>query len=69
MIRRRAQELFELSTPVVQLWDKIFALPLIGTLDGERAQTVMENLLNTVVSTRLKLPSSPSPPSQPLTRW
>ena len=49
-INRQAQELLELSTPVVQLWDKILALPLIGTLDSERAQTVMENLLNTIVS-------------------
>ena len=49
-IKRQAQELLELSTPVVQLWDKILALPLIGTLDSERTQTVMENLLNTIVS-------------------
>src|SRR5215813_11179447 len=49
IIRRQAHELLELSTPVVQLWDKILALPLIGTLDSERTQTVMENLLNTIV--------------------
>jgi rsbT co-antagonist protein RsbR len=39
----------ELSTPVVQLWDKVLALPLIGTLDSERTQTVMENLLDHIV--------------------
>ena len=49
IIKRQAQELLELSTPVVQLWDKILALPLIGTLDSERTQTVMENLLNHIV--------------------
>ena len=49
IIKRQAQELHELSTPVVQLWDKILALPLIGTLDSERTQTVMENLLNSIV--------------------
>jgi rsbT co-antagonist protein RsbR len=51
IIKRQAQELLELSTPVVQLWDKILALPLIGTLDSERTQTVMENLLNHIVRT------------------
>jgi rsbT co-antagonist protein RsbR len=49
IIRRQQQELLELSTPVVELWDKILALPLIGTLDSERTQTVMENLLNHIV--------------------
>jgi rsbT co-antagonist protein RsbR len=49
IIRRQAHELLELSTPVVELWDKILALPLIGTLDSERTQTVMENLLNHIV--------------------
>ena len=49
VIRRQAQELLELSTPVVELWHKILALPLIGTLDSERTQTVMENLLNHIV--------------------
>jgi rsbT co-antagonist protein RsbR len=54
-IKRQAQELLELSTPVVQLWDKILVLPLIGTLDSERTQSVMENLLNTIVSSRAKI--------------
>jgi rsbT co-antagonist protein RsbR len=49
IIKRQGQELLELSTPVIQLWDKILALPLIGTLDSERTQTVMENLLNNIV--------------------
>jgi rsbT co-antagonist protein RsbR len=49
IIKRQANELLELSTPVVELWDKILALPLIGTLDSERTQTVMENLLNHIV--------------------
>jgi rsbT co-antagonist protein RsbR len=49
IIKRQARELLELSTPVVELWHKILAIPLIGTLDSERTQTVMENLLNYIV--------------------
>jgi rsbT co-antagonist protein RsbR len=55
IIRRQAQELLELSTPVVELWDKILALPLIGTLDSERTQTVMENLLNHIVKSSAEI--------------
>jgi rsbT co-antagonist protein RsbR len=55
IIKRQAQELLELSTPVVELWDKIVALPLIGTLDSERTQTVMENLLDHIVRTRAQI--------------
>ena len=51
IISRQQQELLELSTPVVQLWDNVVALPLIGTLDSERTQVVMENLLEKVVET------------------
>jgi rsbT co-antagonist protein RsbR len=43
--------MLELSTPVVQLWDGIVALPLIGTLDSARTQVVMESLLQTIVDT------------------
>ena len=52
IIRNQQQELLELSTPVVQLWDGILALPLIGTLDSTRAQVVMESLLHEIVNTR-----------------
>ena len=51
MISRQQQELMELSTPVVKLWDGILALPIIGTLDSARTQVVMENLLQAVVAT------------------
>ena len=51
MILRQQQEMLELSTPVVQLWDSILALPLIGTLDSARTQVVMENLLQRIVET------------------
>jgi rsbT co-antagonist protein RsbR len=51
LIRRQQQELMELSTPVVQLWDGVLALPLIGTLDSARTQVVMENLLQEIVRT------------------
>jgi rsbT co-antagonist protein RsbR len=54
LILRQQQELLELSTPVVKLWDGILALPVIGTLDSARTQVVMENLLQTVVSTNSK---------------
>src|SRR5215469_15974242 len=50
VIRRQQEELLELSTPVIQLWDSILALPLIGTLDSARTQTVMENLLERIVT-------------------
>jgi rsbT co-antagonist protein RsbR len=52
IISRQQQELLELSTPVVRLWDNILALPLIGTLDSARTQVVMENLLDAIVQTR-----------------
>ena len=55
MIKRQADELLELSTPVVELWDKILLLPLIGTLDSERTQTVMEYLLNHIVKSRTQI--------------
>ena len=51
IIIRQQQELLELSTPVVQLWDGVLAVPLIGTLDSARTQTVMENLLQRIVET------------------
>jgi len=50
IIRRQQQELLELSTPVMELWDGILALPLIGTLDSGRTQIVMQNLLDAVVA-------------------
>jgi rsbT co-antagonist protein RsbR len=52
VINRQQQELLELSTPVVRLWDNILALPLIGTLDSSRTQVVMQNLLEAIVQTR-----------------
>jgi rsbT co-antagonist protein RsbR len=51
VIIRQQREISELSTPVVKLWDGILALPLIGTLDSERTQVVMENLLQSIVDT------------------
>ena len=51
IIRRQQQEMLELSTPVVELWKGILALPLIGTLDSARTQVVMENLLEKIVET------------------
>ncbi len=51
VIQRQQQELLELSTPVVQLWKNVLALPLIGTLDSARTQIVMENLLQKIVET------------------
>lgn len=55
MISRQQQELLELSTPVVQLWDEILALPLIGTLDSARTQVVMETLLQRIVETGARI--------------
>ena len=50
LISRQQQELLELSTPVVKLWDGILALPVIGTLDSARTQIVMESLLEEIVT-------------------
>ena len=49
VVLRQQQEISELSTPVVKLWDGVLALPLIGTLDSARTQVVMENLLQAIV--------------------
>jgi len=51
VIIRQQQELMELSTPVVTLWEGVLALPVIGTLDSARTQVVMENLLQRIVET------------------
>jgi rsbT co-antagonist protein RsbR len=51
VVLRQQEELLELSTPVVQLWEGVLALPLIGTLDSARTQVVMESLLQRIVDT------------------
>ncbi len=51
VIARQQQEMMELSTPVVKLWEGVLALPLIGTLDSARTQVVMEALLQRIVET------------------
>ena len=51
IISEQAEQLLELSTPVVKLWEGIVAVPLVGTLDSARTQVVMEKLLNTLVDT------------------
>jgi rsbT co-antagonist protein RsbR len=51
VILRQQQDMLELSTPVVKLWDGILALPMIGTLDSARTQVVMETLLQRIVET------------------
>jgi hypothetical protein len=60
LIARQQRELLELSTPVVQLWNGVLALPLIGTLDSARTQVVMESLLEKIVDQRRRSPSSTS---------
>ncbi len=54
-IRRQQEEMLELSTPVVKLWEGILALPLIGTLDSARTQVVMESLLEAIVQSNSKV--------------
>jgi rsbT co-antagonist protein RsbR len=51
VILRQQEEMLELSTPVITVWDGILALPVIGTLDSARTQVVMENLLQRIVAT------------------
>jgi rsbT co-antagonist protein RsbR len=55
VIERQHQDMLELSTPVVTLWNDILALPLIGTLDSSRTQVVMEGLLNRIVETGARI--------------
>ena len=55
LITRQQQDMLELSTPVVKLWDGILALPIIGTLDSARTQVVMESLLGAVVQTNSRV--------------
>ncbi|MDD2498859.1 MAG: STAS domain-containing protein, partial [Desulfitobacteriaceae bacterium] len=52
IIRQQAMDIAELSTPVIQLWDGVLVLPLIGTIDSARAKQIMENLLNEIVKTK-----------------
>jgi rsbT co-antagonist protein RsbR len=54
-ILRQQEEMLELSTPVVKLWDGVLALPLIGTLDSARTQVVMESLLTAIVETNSQI--------------
>jgi rsbT co-antagonist protein RsbR len=51
VILRQTDEITEISTPVIRVWDGILALPIIGTLDSARTQVVMENLLQEIVAT------------------
>jgi rsbT co-antagonist protein RsbR len=51
VIMRQTDEISEISTPVIRVWDGVVALPIIGTLDSMRTQTVMESLLQEIVAT------------------
>jgi len=51
IIKRQQQDLLELSTPVIKLWEGVLAVPMIGTLDSSRTQVVMETLLQRIVDT------------------
>jgi rsbT co-antagonist protein RsbR len=55
VIRQQQQDMLELSTPVVQVWDRIICLPLIGSLDSRRTQLMMERLLERIVRTRAEV--------------
>jgi len=55
IVRRQQEELLELSTPVVKLWEGVLAVPMIGTLDSSRTQLVMESLLQRIVETGSEL--------------
>lgn len=55
IILRQQEDMLELSTPVVKLWEGVLALPVIGTLDSARTQVVMESLLKTIVETNSRI--------------
>lgn len=52
VIREQQRSLLEVSTPVIQVWEEILILPLIGTIDSARAKQIMENLLESIVTTK-----------------
>lgn len=52
VIMRQTNEITEISTPVIRVWEGILAMPIIGTLDSSRTQIVMENLLQEIVTSR-----------------
>ncbi|MGW3985849.1 STAS domain-containing protein [Streptomyces sp. NPDC004830] len=54
LIARQREQLHEVATPVIKLWDSTVAVPLIGTLDSARSQVVMESLLNAIVAERAR---------------
>ena len=68
VIIRQQQELMELSTPVVTLWEGVLALPVIGTLDSARTQVVMETCCSASSRPAPPSPSSTSPACRPSTR-
>jgi rsbT co-antagonist protein RsbR len=51
VISRQTEEILEMSTPVIQVWEGIIAAPIIGTLDSQRTQQFMEHLLHKIVET------------------
>ena len=55
VIRRQQKDILEMSTPVIKMWDRVLAVPLIGTLDSARTQIVMENLLQAIVDNGAKI--------------
>jgi rsbT co-antagonist protein RsbR len=69
VISRQQQELLELSTPVVELWEGILALPLIGTLDSSRTQIVMESLLERIVASGAEIAIIDITACRLWTRW
>jgi len=55
IVALQAQAIMELSTPVIKVWDKVLTVPLIGTLDSNRTQLVMETLLQRIVDTQSRV--------------
>ncbi len=50
LAERTAMALRELSTPIITVWEGVLALPVIGTVDTERASDMMDTLLERVVT-------------------
>jgi rsbT co-antagonist protein RsbR len=51
-LSRQAQEILDISTPVVQVWEGIILAPIIGSLDSQRTQQLTEKILDSIVETR-----------------
>ncbi len=54
-ITRQSRSLVEMSTPVTMIWDGVLLLPIVGVVDSQRAQGIMQTMLAKVGETNSKV--------------